>query len=241
MEGFSWRKAMIGMVALCVLTALPIAADSTDVNENAALGGSGTACNGSNCGLEVLHDATTGAFVQDNTPDNETTYRAEFLIDPNSLGAGGASFRIPIFNVVGPNPNPGVGNCGASTFKQAASVVLIHTGGGNYSLQILGNGNQCGAASGLPRRISIADAPSKICMEIVMNNGSNGSFAVANVGTGDPCPTSGDAAYSQRTIFNPNARADFVRLGTLMPNGTGASSPGSLYFDEFASFRTTAP
>jgi hypothetical protein len=222
------------LIALCGF-AVAASADTLAVNGTAAMVGS--------FGLEVSHDATTGAYVEDRTPDNETTYRAEFLLDPNSLGTAGAGggYRIPVFNVIGPNPNPGVGLCGTSVFKQAASVIMVKDAADNFFVQILGNGNQCGAASGIPRKLPITDGPNKICVEVVMNNGTNGSIAVAAVASGASCPSSGDAAYSDRNLFNPNARADRVRMGTLQPTGSGASSPGSVYFDEFASFRTLAP
>lgn len=228
---------------ILVLVSGVVAADSLTVNNTAAMGGTGTNCGGSNCGLDVFHDNTDSAYVQDSTPGDETTYRASFLFNPNGISPG-SNLRQPIFYGLDNNPNPGAGVCGAATFQTNYRCFLYLTGGigQNYSVQCFARGNLCGEAA--TARLSISDLnPTKVCVEYETGAALSGRVAVAAVSpVTDPCPTSGDPAWAERAITNSLfSGVDFVRLGTPATNGFGAGESGNMYFDEFESFRTLAP
>lgn len=218
-------------------------ADTLTVNNAAAMGGTGTACSGSNCGLQVTHDNTSAAYVQDNTPDNEAIYRFEFMFDPNGVpDTTGSGFRQEIFRGTGTNPRPGQGLCHPSNaFADALKVFLFRNGSnGNVSVSAWVYGNQCGAR-GLNNVSISSSGPVKICGEWEAGSSDTGRFAVATVATNASCPPSGDGAYVFRTTTNHDTAIVQVRMGTIAPNANGAGENGNLYFDEFASFRTLAP
>lgn len=238
------RNSLFIVLSVVGLTLAGLAsADSLSVTNAAAMGGSGTACGGGNCGLEVFHDNSDAAYVQDNTPDNEAIYRFEFMFDPNGVpdtATGG--FRQEIFRGTGINPRPGVGQCHpTNAFADGLKVFLFRNGSnGNTSVSSWVYGNQCGAR-GL-NNISISTSgPVKICGEWESGGSDTGRFAVATVATSASCPPSGDAAYIFRTTSNQDTAIVQVRMGTIAPNANGAGETGDLYFDEFASFRTLAP
>jgi len=231
------------LTGVLFLVAGAVAADSLTVNNAAAMGGSGTACGGSNCGLDVFHDNTSVAFVETNTPTDEQVYRASFLFNPNSISPG-ANLRQPIFYGLDNNPNPGAGVCGATTFQTNFRCFFYLTGGvgQNYNVQCFARGNLCGEAA--TARLSIAEnLPTKVCVEYEVGPALTGRIAVAAVSPEtDPCPTSGGPGWAERAITNSLfSGVDFVRLGTPATNGFGAGESGSMYFDEFESFRDLNP
>ena len=218
-------------------------ADTLAVNNTAALGGTGTACGGGNCGLEVSHDNTSVAYVEDLTPDGETVYRMTFLFNPASTTTS-SNVRQTIFRGIGPNPNPGVGNC-HPTLQTASSFRLFYyrTGGSGQNASILAfvNGNQCGERS-IPARIPLTvDDPVRICAEMTTGNSLSGTLAVAIVDDQASCPSTGDPAYGVAIVSNGLLSVDRIRMGTPQTNNFGAGETMTLYFDEFESFRTLAP
>lgn len=230
-----------------VLTAILLAvtgaafADTLDVNNTAAMGGSGTACGGSNCGLQVTHDNSSVAFVEDLTPDNEGIYRFNFLFNPAATTTT-ANVRQTIFNAISPNPNPNVGDCPASAFVSAYRIFYYRTGGSGQNGSILAflNGNQCGQRT-IGARIPVTDNdPVRICGEMETANSNNGMGRIAIVDDAASCPPSGDPAYQERAISNGLTSVDRVRMGTPQTNNFGAGETMTLFFDEFESFRTLA-
>jgi hypothetical protein len=88
------------IVALVVgLVAVPgYAVNSLSVNASAALtGSSGSACGGSPCGLQVLMDSGSDAYVQSDHPAAETTYNVTYRIDPNGIALPGTKYFV-VFN-----------------------------------------------------------------------------------------------------------------------------------------------
>jgi hypothetical protein len=234
----SWLVILVSLFCLAGVAS----ADSLQVNNAAAMGGTGTACSGNNCGLEVLHDNTSAAYVQDNTPNDETVFRGSFLFNPNSISPETVNFRHPIFNAIGTNPNPNVGDCNAAANANALRIWLYCIGGSgqNYTIQAWANGNQCGARA--TNRLPIAsDQPVRICWEMTTGNSNTGEIALAIVDDADPCPTSGDGAWDTRSLTNGLVDVDLVRMGSTGTNNFGAGANGSMYFDEYESFRTLTP
>ncbi len=78
------KKTLLVLMAVCMVASIA-GADSLTVNSAAAMGGTGTACGGGNCGLDVTHDNTSAAYVRDDSPTAETIYRFEFLFDRHAI------------------------------------------------------------------------------------------------------------------------------------------------------------
>lgn len=219
--------------------------NSLSVTSAAAMGGAAqNTCSGDGmpgpCGLEVFHDNTSLSYVEDQSPSSETIYRATFLFNPNSISPG-KNLRQRLFRAIGPNPFPGNGNCSPTAkFSSILEVWLFLVGGAGqkYALQVYGEGNLCGYRATGMFEIA-ADQPVRVCMEWSTGNGGTGTVALAVVDSVDPCPPS--ASYSRSFLSNGLTSIDTVRLGIPTLNNFGAGESGSLYFDEFESFRTLAP
>lgn len=222
--------------------------NSLSVTSAAAMGGvAQNNCSGDGmpgpCGLAVFHDNTSRAFVRDDSLTAETLYRASFLFNPNNLSQNLGGFRQVILDVRGDNPNVGVGNCPATPGITVAIRVwlrLENFDGSIYRLQAEGRGNQCGKRS-TPKFDIAADQPVRICLEHATGGGGTGFLAIAGVDPANPCPPSGDAAYRSVNYSNQLVTLDHVRMGTPATNNFGVSQNGTMYFDEFESFRTLAP
>lgn len=233
--------ALVGMLAF----AGGAMGNSLSVTSAAAMGGTaqGT-CIGDGmpgpCGLEVFHDNTSLSYVEDQSPSSETIYRATFLFNPNSISPG-ANLRQRLFRAIGPNPFPGNGNCSpVAKFSSVLEVWLFLVGGAGqkYALQVYGEGNLCGYRSTAQFEIA-PDQPVRVCMEWSAGNSGTGTVALAVVDAALPCPAS--SSYSRTALSNGLTTIDTIRLGIPTLNNFNAGESGSLYFDEFESFRTLAP
>jgi hypothetical protein len=202
--------------------------------------------NGSTYGLEVLHDNTSAAYVQDDTPNGETVYRFSFLYNPRDLGStGSAPWAMTIFGAMGNNPRP----ASASACPQAAHIpvfparVFARYGGPGQTIpgvRLTVMTNFCGVV-GSPVIYWSENVPKKICAFVQM-----GAPLYAGIAVVDPaaaCPSDGDPAYSlvSASANNNEHAVEFARLGNLAVNPYGAGENGSFYVDEFESYRTLAP
>ena len=236
----------VGIAALCLAGAAM--GDSLAVNNTAAMGGSGTACSGSNCGLEVLHDNSSAAYVQDDTPSGETIYRFEFLYNPTAIGATGSNdWIMTTFGAMGANPRPNNGanpcplNPGIPVFP--ARIMAFATGPGQSvpAIRMTAMTNFCGVV-GTPLILLSQNTDYKVCGYIEVASPIVGGIAA--ISPASACPAAGDAAYKLIPgggLSNLEHAVDFARMGNLAINPYGAGENGSVYFDEFASFRTLAP
>ena len=84
------KRSMLVVIVGLALAATPAMADTLNVNAAAAMGGT-------NFGLEVLHDNTSPAYVQDDTPSGESVYRFSFLYNPRDIGSTGSNGWIMKF------------------------------------------------------------------------------------------------------------------------------------------------
>jgi hypothetical protein len=236
MEENGMKRNILFGIAVLVLVAGTAGADSLSVKASAAM-------NGSNYGLEVVHDNASQAWVMDNTPDGETVYRFTFLFNTTATGAT-RNFRQAIFRGWGPNPHPGVGACPADAGVNVPflQLWLYEIGGSGEvpTIQLWAKGNQCGDQGA--KRINIPVATDvRVCGEVWTGASNTGGVALAIVNPGDACPASGDAAYETQNFSNNLVSLDFVRLGTPAVNTFGAGENQTLLFDEFESYRTLAP
>ena len=158
-------------------------------------------------GLRATINDVTGLYVRDNSPANESRYRAEFLFDPNSLAMAISDTHL-IFQVNTPT----------------ASVVQL-------SLQYSATGyritTQVKDGAGLWQSLAaqpISDAPHLI--EIDWQAGANGSLALS---------IDGELKETKAGLANSAHRVDWVRLGPFY--GIDAGTSGAEYFDAFESDR----
>lgn len=240
------KRITLLVVATLALAAGPAMADSLIVNPTAAMGGT-------TYGLAVTHDNTSVAYVEDDSPAGESTYRFEFLFDPNSVAATGSSdWTMTLFGAMGPNPRP---NNGANPCPLNANIpvfpmriTLIATGAGSDIPVVRATmmSNICGVV-GAQAFVLNESGPVKICGFFTQGAGpvpgpqTPGEVGIAVVATGDTCPSHGDAAYKTVSTNNDEHNVTLARLGSLGQNGFGAGENGTVYFDEFASYRTLAP
>ncbi|MEM8933237.1 MAG: hypothetical protein AAGE94_18760 [Acidobacteriota bacterium] len=214
-------------------------ADSLSVQAGAAMGGT-------NFGLEVLHDNTSIAYVQDDSPNAERTYRAEFLFAvPSLTKSPGVGFRQTIFTAIGSNPRPGVGLCSpTAAFIEAIRCFHWNRSPTGVELQCFSRGDFCGERnSGDLIDINTQDTNTngsvRVCIEWVGGVGTDGGSISLGVVDDDEACTA--AAMNGNNLTNNDVDVQFVRLGTPQGNFFSASENVTYYFDEFASFRTLAP
>ena len=170
-------------------------------------------------GLQATVNDTAGLFVQDNTPADDSYYRARFRFDPNTFDPGEAQghFRTRIF--IGLEDGP----------RRLFAVVLRRVGG-QYALRGRArlDNNQQADTPFLP----ISDAAHDVELRWKRSSGpdaNNGTFELSIDG----------GPFSVLTgLDNSVSSLDFVRMGALSVK-TGAA--GTLYWDGFASFRRADP
>ena len=232
------KKSLMSIVFIAVLAlAGSVAADSLTVTPGAAMGGT-------NFGLEVFHDNSDRAYVQDNSPSGETTFRTTFLFNAASVTGHSINFRQELYRTLGPNPNPGAGSCSAdpAAIVSTMRVWLYQTGGSgqNSNIQLWGVGNQCGQRG--TTRFPINNAQDyRVCIELQTGPTNTGVLALWVGPTASTCPSSGDPAWATSPMTNSLVTTDFVRMGTPTNNNFGAGETATLYFDEYESYRTTSP
>lgn len=214
----SIRRSALILAALSLLLAGAAQAQNSVAVTGAA------AMNGTNFGLEVSLDgaSTNLAYVQDDTPTDETVYRASFWVNANNLGM--ALFqRFPIF-------------LGRDDANGNVLRLQLHYNGNNHRLrlQIRKNNGDWVQAREMgdtgPQFLAIgSDTPRDVLIEARYENSNMGFVRLVANG---------------RTFFKEGYQAgnyeiDHIRFGATR-NLTAALN-GSFYLDEFQSFRTLAP
>jgi hypothetical protein len=169
---------------------------------------------GTRFGLQALVDDTAGLFVVDETPADESRYRARFYFDPNGFDPGELQlhFRTRIFIAFEEGPT-----------SRLATIVLRRIAG-LYSLMArvrLDDGTRANTPF-----VNISDGPHAIEIDwrrATAPGANDGSFQMW---------IDGNLAASLAALDNSASAVDFVRLGALSVK-TGAS--GTMYWDEFES------
>ena len=169
-------------------------------------------------GLQAQVDDTNGLYVQDDTPKDETTYRARFYFHPGDFdpGESQAHFRTRI----------------AIAFEEAPTrrlmALVLRRQGGQYSL--MGRARRDDNTQSNTGFLPITASAHTVEVRWVRASApgaEDGIFAMW---------IDGDLKALQTTLDNDVSTVDFVRLGALSVK-TGAA--GTLYFDEFESRRET--
>jgi len=216
------KKTML-MAACVLLMAGGAAADNTLTVEDYA------ALNGTNYGMMVSLDGTTNTvYVQDNTPDNEEVYRAVFWFDPNSLTMAQGASRMVIFFTRDLDPAGGMpsgGNVRIEMVKKNNKFRVIGKMKKNNGLWVKTNTPGTGW-------LVLGDEPRQIMLEYTVGSGS-GLLRLTRMDT--------MATVENVDVNNSFWDIDDIRLGMPRIVTNGASFSGTMYFDEFESYRTLAP
>lgn len=228
-------KKTLGILTMVMMAASFGAADTVEV-----LGSPDITPLEGTYSLVVHHDDSSVAYVEDQTPDSETIYRAEFLYNPNDIQASTTAgpWRHMIFRGFSVDNN----GCTPQTYMNAFMLYDLHWGsiGANCSVIMWGRGNLCGQ-QGTTRVDIPCDQTSRICVEFKSGSAQTGLLAIAAVDSAQSCPTSGDAAWRTKNMTNNSMAIEFVRLGSTNRNNFGRGESGDWYIDSFASYRTLTP
>lgn len=172
--------------------------------------GAGGALVGSN-GLSVSIASQVHAFVQDNTPNGEKTYRCRFYFDPNSITMGAAE-EFLIIQALNTAP--------ASVF-----FVKLQMVSGEYKLYVYERDDSWTAQT---YQFTITDEPHYLELSWKAS-----SAAGANDGT-FACWIDGSAPAAAKTgIDSDTLTIDTIKLGAVLELDAGTS--GTLFFDGFYS------
>jgi hypothetical protein len=157
-------------------------------------------------GLRANVDDNDMLYVQDNTPDDETSYRARFYFDPNGI-----------------NMNSGNTHTIFAGYQDSSTKVLrvdLRYSGGNYQIRagLRNNGDSWTYSNWF----TISNAPHAI--EVAWQAGSSGSLTLWIDGT-QRAVLSG--------INNSNREIDRARMGAV--DGVDSGTRGTYYFDAFES------
>jgi hypothetical protein len=187
------------------------ASDSGDLAVTA-----GAAMKGTAFGLRARVDDTASLYVQDDTPADETTYRARFYFDAGAFDPGEAQshFRTRIFIAFEEAPT------------RRLMAVVLRRQGGQYSL--MGRARRDDNTQASTAFFPIATGPHWVEVRWARASApaaADGRFELWIDGTLKASDTTLDSSVSS---------VDFVRMGALSVK-TGAS--GTLRFDEFESRR----
>jgi hypothetical protein len=214
------KKVLLLALLFALLTAPAYSQTALNVVPGAAL-------NGTNFGLEVTFDSadTSAAYVRDDSPNDETVYRAGFWIDPNSavLNSGGKGRMTSVFLARG----------------NGAGRILVQLQRFNNSTNTYKIRAACADNTNLTRRrardpitnawgIVIQDEPVYVTFESVFAGSQGGECRITANGETQVHDT-------YQSSFGDVEQAFFGA-----PRDVAAVN-GSIYLDEFESFRTLAP
>ncbi|MEM6732865.1 MAG: hypothetical protein AAF658_15005 [Myxococcota bacterium] len=237
------KKTLILTLAL-VLTAGVVGADTLTVDATSAQ-------LGSNFGLNVNHvSGTPIAFVQDNTPNEETIYRGSFIFELGSVNVEPTgSFRNAIMTSLGAVPRPGEFNCSSTlAFIETIRIFMGYSffgGVGQPWIQARGRGDGCGeVGTGQVFFINQEDTNGNgavnVCFQYTAGNaGPPVQLGRIEIGVFDDTEACDLSGFRGTDVNNLRTSVLFTRLGTPQANAFNVGEDMDLYFDNFASFRTT--
>jgi hypothetical protein len=195
-----------------------------EVNEDAALEGE--------CGLEVLTDGTTvNRWVMDESPTNETTYRASFLINMNDFAFNGATSATNKHILFANTARNGAGA------NEAAVRLFLKERGSRFVVSASAQ-NTAGDRSRHTPNVTLeayVDCCTTHQIEVEWQQASG-----PGIGDGIIRVRVDGGPWAQRTtVKNTGQEIYNARLGAF--TAIDSESTGSYYLDDFQSFRTLAP
>ena len=222
------KKVLMSVIVIGLVATVGTAANTLNVNGTAA-------ANGTNYGLEVIFDGSGSiAKVVDNTPVDETTYRAEFWFHPNSCPMGGTGATGHYFSLMRATDQ--------QTFRSSFQLLLTN----KFNLYRLSGraGTNSAGVFKITSRINLdPTAWHKIRVELTNSPtaGVPGGDLVITMVEGPQAGQSvSSSAFHGVGINNSLITADDLHMGAV-GNVDATITGGSMYFDEFESYRTLAP
>lgn len=224
------------VVVFCV--AFVASGASLDVNASAALEGS--------FGLEVIMNDTTSAFVLDDSPVDETVYRAEFLLDWNDLTfasssgptANHAVFKLWDMDQPGPMPRQFVVimlRLGADGNNKVAAKIINFDGATSTPTWR----NESAAPMELNLPPTAAGYPVRVRVEFQQGTTAAPADGVLTLSRATNFAPTTFAERTHSEVQNHLLNVDRIQLGGA--GAMDATSTGSYYLDSFESYRTLAP
>jgi hypothetical protein len=221
-------RTVLSVVSVLAVLSCPLAIEAAtiDVNATAAMEGS--------FGLEVVCDGidTSGAYVQDDSPDQESTYRVSFLFNPAQMAITQTGSILESRHFIF------TANGGSVNQPQNLRVIGVYLlkKSGKYWVAAQGV-NTAGGRKKTTQKISLGNAgvensPHLIEVEWQASPVAGGSGVFRfRVDGGTWAELSYLKNYTQ--VINT------VRLGIVI--GLDVDTVGSHYYDDFQSFRTLLP
>jgi len=164
--------------------------------------------------MQAAISSGTSGYVQDNTPANETSYRARFYFNPNgyTTGNGGNPTPVTIFS--------GLNTASATVFQ------VQYRRSSNTGYQVCLVVSRAGGGGGT----------TSTSWYTINNNAWNAiEIAWQSAASASASLYTGGTLRQTLTVLNTSGfTLDTVRLG---PQGTGLPNSGTVYFDSFISTR----
>jgi len=199
------------------------------------------AMDGTNYGLVVSFDGGTGnAYVEDQSPSNETTYRASFWIDRSGgitmSNCSGTCVTSHTMFLIRDDVDGSVGAGDKTVVRVIFRRLKVGNGDGpRYAVRVgtVSNGDVFSYVGG----VVLAETSKKKNIQIEWQAGNgNGITRIYKRNS------SSDAWTLQKEVTNltnDNYVIDYVRLGAT--SAVDSTTTGDLWLDEFESYRTLSP
>ncbi len=218
------KRSLIAFATLALLAGSAFGATSLSVTADAAMAGT-------NFGLEVTFDGAGGiAKVVDDTPADESTYRAQFWIDFSNVTMADSTFFV---------------------FQRSTDTDLFRSGHQllvtrkNNLYRVSGRaGTNNPTAFRITPRLNVTDACGPVHLQIERTQsptpGVGDGELTITVLDGGTCLADGTfvntTQFHGNGVNNSNVNIDDLHFGAV--GSVSTSTTGDLYLDEFASFRT---
>jgi len=215
MKHIALKSTLVAAIVLLIAN-LTIADNSIEVNASAAMEG--------NFGLEAISDGSaTNAFVQDDSPNAETTYRMSFMFDPNSMPmvVGGRHF------IASATADSSQGN------KSCIEVLLRRTASG-YDIRVFTSVTASATNRKKTAPVPLSDEPHTIEIQWQESSGPGIEDGIVQI------RVDGGAWVGRSDVRNWTQTVKNAKLGFLA-SSIDPGTIGSHYYDDFQSFRTLAP
>lgn len=220
------KYALVGL-GILLIGGSAMAATSLSVLPIAAM-------DGTNYGLVVTFDGSTStAYVQDDSPTDETTYRASFWIDrsggitmDNCSGGCVTSHTMFLMRE---------DTAGTVVRVMLRRLAADNANGPRYAVRVgtKSNGGTFSYVGGVV--LSETSKKKNIMIEWQAGNGNG----VTRISKRNASADAWNLQAEVTTLTNDNYNIDYVRLGAT--SSVDATTTGDLWLDEFESYRTLAP
>ncbi len=227
--------------AMALLVVMPASANTLTVNGAAAVDG--------NFGLQVTMQAgtTNRAYVRDNTPNGEKTYRAQFWVDRSGGifmdNAGGTlSTRFVSFRAA--DENHAGGGTTVTVMRGIFGRLAVDNppGVARYTWR-LGCRQDDGSFRYIGGSVIAGDGKKWITMEFKAASAPGANDGICRLYQGNTKYTANPVG-ERTNLENDLHDIDFVQMGAVSgftDNPQDDLTNGPLYFDSFESYRATLP